>query len=276
MIPQKIDCGAMKREARELLRTAQVSPRAMTALYLFLLLALDMVSVFSSGESILSTFVSILTSLMGMVLGAGFLLYCMAVRRGERSEYLTLFDGFSFVGKLIGVELLVSLFVGLWSMLFVIPGIIAVYRYRFAILNLCDDPDTGILEALAMSQRQTRGFKMQLFRMDLSYLGWFVLAFLPSLAEDFLMYRAAFGAAAAYLQNPSGGLPALDLSAAAVLPGWAWTLLSGLWLLVVALFFLAEYRCTEMGYFEQAKAVSGVGAGMGGLSLRPSDGPDNL
>lgn len=272
MIPQKIDCGAMKREARELLRTAQVSPRTMTALYLFLLLALDMVSVFSSGESILSTFVSILTSLMGMVLGAGFLLYCMAVRRGERSEYLTLFDGFPFVGKLIGVELLVSLFVGLWSMLFVIPGIIAVYRYRFAILNLCDDPDTGILEALAMSQRQTRGFKMQLFRMDLSYLGWFVLAFLPSLAEDFLVYRAAFGAAAAYLQNPSGGLPALDLSAAAVLPGWAWTLLSGLWLLVVALFFLAEYRCTEMGYFEQAKAVSGVGAGMGG----PSDGPDSL
>ena len=52
---------------------------------------------------------------MSMVLAAGFVLYCMAVRRGERAEYLTLFDGFSFVGKVILLNIVIYLFTFLWS-----------------------------------------------------------------------------------------------------------------------------------------------------------------
>lgn len=81
----------LKRDLRRRLRDAQVSPRAMTALYTGLLLVLDLVILLGSGYGVLSMFIRILCWLISMVLGAGFVLYCMAIRRGERSEYLTLF-----------------------------------------------------------------------------------------------------------------------------------------------------------------------------------------
>ena len=119
MMVQQIDRKQLKRDSKALLRTAQVSPMAMTALYLGLVLVLDAADVLSGGSaalgigSLLSTFVSVLTGLVGMVLSAGFVLYCMAIRRGERAEYLTLFDGFSFVGKLIALTIVTYAFITL-------------------------------------------------------------------------------------------------------------------------------------------------------------------
>ena len=56
-----------------------------------------------------------------------------------------------------------------------IPGIVAAYRYRFAMLNLCENPEIGVMEALSMSKAQTLGFKWQLFVLDLSFIGWNIL-----------------------------------------------------------------------------------------------------
>ena len=142
-----INRRALKAEVRETLQSAQVPPRAMAALYLVLLLAMNLVDSLT-GTGLLATFVMILITLIGAVLEAGFVLYCMAVRQGERAEFLTLFDGFSFAGKVVLLTLLKAVLVYLWSMLFIIPGIIASYRYRFALCNLCENPDLSALEAL--------------------------------------------------------------------------------------------------------------------------------
>src|SRR5699024_2646000 len=103
MMAQQIDRKQLKREMRQLLRDAEISPWKMTGLYLGLVLVLNLADTFISqaAPGLLGTFISILTTLMSMVLSAGYVLYCMAIRRGERAEYLTLFDGFSFVGKVI-------------------------------------------------------------------------------------------------------------------------------------------------------------------------------
>ena len=111
----------------------------------------------------------------GVLLGAGYCLYQLGIRRGEEMPYLTLFDGFSFTGKLILLALVRYIFVFLWSMLFIIPGIIAAYRYRFAVYNLCENPEMGVMDAINMSKAQTAGFKWQLFVLDLSFLGWQIL-----------------------------------------------------------------------------------------------------
>ena len=171
MMAERVDRKQLKAEARELLAAAQVSPKGMAALFLGLGLLLSFVDQFTNNvtggfPNPLGLFVTILTSFLGAVLGVGFILYCMAIRRGERAEYLTLFDGFSFVGKIIVLELVMSLFISLWSMLFVIPGIVAAYRYRFAVYNLCENPGIGVMEALDMSKRQTWGYKGQLFVLD--------------------------------------------------------------------------------------------------------------
>ena len=68
------------------------------------------------------------------------------------------------------------IFIFLWSLLFIVPGIIAAYRYRFALYNLCENPEMGVMEALNMSKAQTLGFKGQLFVLDLSFIGWYLLS----------------------------------------------------------------------------------------------------
>ena len=124
----------------------------------------------------LVTFVSILVSLLSVLLNAGYYRYHLAVRRGEEVPYLGLFDGFSFAGKLILLALVQYIFIFLWTLLFIIPGFIAAYRYRFAVYNLCENPDMGVMEAINMSKAQTAGFKWQLFVLDLSFIGWRILS----------------------------------------------------------------------------------------------------
>ena len=277
MTAELIDRKRLKEEVRELLSGAQVSPKAMTALYGLLLLFLNMVSAFAGDAGVLSTFVSILTGLLSIVLGAGFTLYCMAIRRNERAEYLTLFDGFSFVGKLIALTIVTYAFIWLWSMLFIIPGIIAAYRYRFAPYNLYENPGISVMEALDMSKRQTMGYKGQIFTLDLSYLGWTLLASLPVMAETGMMYYGLLSSAYTYMSGAAASTAA-DLTVYTALPAWLWTLIAGLWSTAVSPFYLPNYHCVELGYFETAKRTSGVGEGAEPPAINAwgGSGPDGL
>jgi uncharacterized membrane protein len=253
MMASLINRKQLKAETKVMLQSAQVSPKAMTALYLGITLVLNLLSSFSGGSGILSLFVSVLISLMSMVLTGGFILYCMAIRRGERAEFLTLFDGFSFVGRIIILSLLIQCLTSMWAMLFIIPGIVAHYRYRFALLNLYENPELGILNAMNLSSRQTYGYKRQLLMMDISYLGWSILASFPNLIYNSILLRESFRLTSDYMKNPGGLLPVIDPSVL-ILPDWAWILISGLWALAVALIYLPQRRCTEVGFFEIARA----------------------
>lgn len=272
MMAQIIDRKALKAETKSLLRTAQVSPIAMTALYFGIVTVLDAADVIvdtATSGNLVSLFVSVLTGLVGVILSAGFTLYCMAVRRGERSEFLTLFDGFSFVGKIIGLNIVITVFIALWSMLFVIPGFVAAYRYRFALYNLYENPELGIMDALAMSKQQTTGYKAQLLVLDISYLGWSLLASLPllvlELCSDYQMIQQLLG-------GPIPGLIAAVLSLSTL----AWMLVSDLWSLAVSIFYVPHLQCTELGYFEIAKQTSGVSADSPAWRRRQNDGPDDM
>ena len=276
MMAELIDRKRLKAETRELLGTARVSPRGMTALYLGLAMALSTLDYLAGGGNAVlernpvGIFTYVLTTLLTAVLGAGFSLYCMAVRRGERAECLTLFDGFSFVGKLIALNVVESLLIILWSMLFVIPGIVAAYRYRFALYNLYENPGIGVMEALDMSKRQTWGYKSQIFALDWSYFGWLMLASLPLLAVLFLLYRLVFQ----IVTGPMPALPAEELvDQALVLPVWVWSLIASVFSLVVGLFYVPNRECVELGYFEIAKRTSGVG--WNAAPPRPEDTPNS-
>lgn len=253
---ERIDRPRRKWEAAELLQTAQVSPKAMTALYMGILIALDVIE-FVPGNGFFSIFLSILSSLLSSVLGAGFILYCMAIRRGERAEYLTLFDGFSFVGKIILLEIVTSFFIILWSMLFVIPGIIAAYRYSFAPFNLYENPGIGVMEALDMSKRQTYGYKWQLFTLGISYFGWILLAGAPAAFLSQMTTRDL-------TEEMLHGIPAS--SSYFGVPVLALFLFAGVWELLVCLFYYPNFICVQLSYFETAKRTSGVGEG-----AEPSD-----
>ena len=198
-----IDRSALKARARVLMREGKASPIKMMLLYYGIILVLTAVLVaiafaaaFSGSGNVLILFFSILIALVSSVLSAGYTCFCLGVWKGERMPYGSLFDGFSFVGKIIGLTLVTALFVWLWSLLFIIPGIVAAYRYSFAIYNLCENPELDIMEALEMSKQQTRGYKMELLLLQLSFIGWALLASLPqAIAEEI---------AALYVADPAG------------------------------------------------------------------------
>lgn len=182
-MPMQLDTGAIKAESRSLLRTGSVNPFRMTLFYLLITLVLDMINSGVSymidsagGFTVLSfSFVSILIGLVSLVLNAGYYCYCFGILRREQMPYESLFDAFPFAGKVILLSIVEGIFIFLWSMLFVIPCIIAAYRYSFAMLNLCENPELGVMEALNLSKQQTFGYKWQLFVLQLSFIGWSLL-----------------------------------------------------------------------------------------------------
>lgn len=194
-MPIQLDTGAIKAESRSLLRTGSVNPFRMTLFYLLITLVLDTINSGVSymidsagGFTVLSfSFVSILVGLVALVLNAGYYCYCFGILRREEMPYESLFDAFPFAGKVILLSIVEGVFIFLWSMLFVIPGIIAAYRYSFAMLNLCENPELGVMEALNLSKQQTNGYKMQLFLLQLSFIGYQIAAVLIALLYEYVI-----------------------------------------------------------------------------------------
>lgn len=76
----------------------------------------------------------------------------------------------------VGIVLfLENLFVTLWSLLFIVPGIVKSYEYYMIPYILADDPDMDRHEAFARSKRLTDGYKWDIFLFDLSFLPWYLL-----------------------------------------------------------------------------------------------------
>lgn len=162
----------IKEEAKQVLRGARVNPYLVSLIVvgvLGLLGGLDsyvgasqtvdqmagydpdlaaMLPSFPEFPVLLVAFVGAVNWLAQAILSAGWSIYHLGVRRGKEMPFSCLLDGFSFLGKLILLNIVMSIFVFLWSLLFYIPGLIAQYRYRFAVYNLCENPDIGIMEAI--------------------------------------------------------------------------------------------------------------------------------
>ncbi|MFW5790972.1 MAG: DUF975 family protein [Bacillota bacterium] len=71
--------------------------------------------------------------------------------------------------------LLRSIYLLLWTLLLIIPGIIKFYAYRMVPYILADNPDIGAGKAIKLSNKMTQGEKWDIFILDLSFLGWFIL-----------------------------------------------------------------------------------------------------
>lgn len=113
--------------------------------------------------------------LISPVIEAGYMSYCLKVTRGAKGGYKDILDGFLFFGKIILISILSWVFILLWSLLLIFPGVIAAYRYRQAYYILLDDPKKGALQCIMESKRLMAGNKLDMFLLDLSFLGWVLL-----------------------------------------------------------------------------------------------------
>ena len=148
----------------------------------------------------------LILTLYQWVMQFGYTAYALGLARRTGPGYRTLLDGFSQLGRALGVSFFTALFTSLWGLLAMVPyfvvltvgamaqsyalimfstvlALLAVvveiavsYRYRLATYFLLDDMNMGVLASIRESKQTMHGRKGALFVMDLSFLGWGLLS----------------------------------------------------------------------------------------------------
>lgn len=114
---------------------------------------------------------------LGSVISLGYAKFNLRlVDRAEETKLGDLFSYFGYWVNALCAELLRSLYVFLWSLLFVIPGIVATYSYSMTSYILAEHPELSAREALACSKDMMRGHRWSLFCLQLSFIGWEILS----------------------------------------------------------------------------------------------------
>ena len=145
---------------------------------------------------------SLAVFIIGAAVDLGFKQFNISLlRREEPNGPGVLFSKFHIFGKALLLRILMSLFIFLWSLLLIVPGIIAAYRYAMAPYLMTQNPGMSPTEAINASKEMMKGHKGRLFCLNISFIGWMLLAVL-SCGIGFLwlnpyMYAAE---AAFYLQ----------------------------------------------------------------------------
>lgn len=103
-------------------------------------------------------------------------MFIKQTRTGEPMNIPDIFNGFrdDFSNTFL-IGLMTTLFTMLWSLLFVIPGIVKAYSYSMAMYIKNDNPDYDWRKCIDESQEMMSGHKADLFMLDLSFLGWMIV-----------------------------------------------------------------------------------------------------
>ena len=106
----------------------------------------------------------------------GFMRVLLRAHANDDSNWFSCaFGGFSQPFSVTALLFVQNLFVSLWSLLFLIPGIVALYRYRLAWFIKTERDDLPALACIDESSRMMKGHKSQAFMLDLSFIGWLML-----------------------------------------------------------------------------------------------------
>ena len=122
---------------------------------------------------------SLLTILLGGPLTIGLNSFFVRNIKGQTQDLTvtTPFnEAFQNYPRKLGGSLWMGLFVFLWSLLLIIPGIIKSISYSMTPYILADCPNVKARDALKLSMRMMNGHKWEYFVMGLSFLGWILLS----------------------------------------------------------------------------------------------------
>lgn len=100
------------------------------------------------------------------------------VSRGNTADLGWVLKGYSRFSEIFLTLLLREVYIGLWTLLLIVPGIVKSYSYAMTVYILQDEPDCKYDEAICRSMAMMRGHKMDLFFLDLSFIGWALLCLL--------------------------------------------------------------------------------------------------
>ena len=147
--------------------------------------------------SIVILAVALMRFIIGGAVTLGYVKFNLDMVDGQTPMFKDLFSQFHRFGDGFVMQLLRGIFTALWTLLFIIPGIIAAYRYAMTPYILYENPGMSASDAIKESKQLMDGNKWRLFCLNFSFIGWDILGIL-SLGIGFLWiapYREAAYAA---------------------------------------------------------------------------------
>ena len=119
---------------------------------------------------------SLVMLVLGGAVSLGYAKFNLNLVDGQPPRFDDLFSEFHRIWPAFCLKFLTGLFVVLWSLLFIIPGILASFSYAMAPYILTENPDMTAREAIAASKEMMRGNRWRLFCLGFSFIGWAILA----------------------------------------------------------------------------------------------------
>lgn len=205
-MPMEIDRKQLKQRAREAMSLSKPSFWVVTLVYLLMTTGVSSLADFAPG--MMGSFLSIALTLYCWVVAFSYRLWALWTARRLEPDLGSLMDGFSVAGRVIFMEIGIMARIFGWTLLLVVPVtlffsgpllfagtssialvlylillcVVAVLvevimlRYSLAPYVLADYPDLGPSIAIAHSVRLTKGWRWELFKLQLSFLGWYLLS----------------------------------------------------------------------------------------------------
>ena len=136
----------------------------------------------------------------------GYCRFLLKMHDGEDAQVGDLFSRFDRFGDGFCLELLTSLYIMLWSLLFIIPGLVKAYAYAMAPFILEENPNMTPSEAINASRELMDGHKFDLFCLHWSFFGWALLSVL-TLGIGSLWLNPYMNAATAAFYRSIAGRP---------------------------------------------------------------------
>ena len=111
-------------------------------------------------------------------LALGYAIVCLSLARRSRAEVAQVFEGFRHFTVALAAYFLMIIFILLWTLLLIIPGIMAAYAYTMTFFVIADEPSISPFEAIRRSKAMMIGMRWKCFCLQCRFIGWILLGML--------------------------------------------------------------------------------------------------
>ena len=118
---------------------------------------------------------NLLSTLFSVIMSIGSTSFFLKIARGQEATYKELIQHKELIIPYFIITILTGIFVVLWSLLLIIPGIIAAFSYSLVLYILLDEPNLDAMDVIKKSKELMKGNKWKLFCLEISFIGWTIL-----------------------------------------------------------------------------------------------------
>lgn len=146
--------------------------------------------------------------LIGGAMALGLVTFFLTLIRGQELRFSMIFDGFQRFVSSLGAYFFIAVFTLLWTLLLIIPGIIASLSYSMTFYIMADDPSIGCMDAIDRSKEMMKGMKWKLFCLGWRFFGWALLCILTCFIGFFWLAPYVSCATARFYEDVKGRVAA--------------------------------------------------------------------